>query len=48
MIFRSNLLPVSRRRRAASSPALMRRRTTEQKIAELKTQIDANLSISLA
>jgi hypothetical protein len=37
-----NLLPVSRRR-AASSPALMRRRTTEQKIAELKTQIDANL-----
>jgi hypothetical protein len=30
MIFRSNLLPVSRRRRTASSPALMRRRTTEQ------------------
>jgi hypothetical protein len=42
---RPNLLPA---RRAPSSQALMRRRTTEQKIAKLKTQIDANLSTSLA
>jgi hypothetical protein len=42
---RPNLLPA---RRAPSSQALMRRRTKEQKIAKLKTQIDANLSTSLA
>jgi len=43
-------LPARIRRRAASSPALMPFATTEQKLADLKSQIDANrdLSTSLA
>ena len=47
---RSSRLPARTRRHDVSSPVLMRVATTEQKLADLRSQIDANrdLSTSLA